>query len=152
MTSSTDDPLQGRLDAPAKAALRWALAMATTRRDPHPTVDAGDLLAGILLADLRGSPARELLDHYRIPVGAVLRRDRVQLPSPEVLLDTLESLPPTLVPPIEVFIVADLLDSLPAGSEDSLISLRELFGGLLRTRALPSSASNWPFSASTRTS
>ncbi|MGH3621674.1 MAG: P-loop NTPase fold protein [Sciscionella sp.] len=127
----------GRLDAPTKAALRWAWAAALTRTradDPGVArVDSLDLLAGVVLADLRGSPARELLEHFGIPLGAVLRRGGTHPPSAETLLMAVERLPVDQLPPIDrttIFVIEDVLSSTPA-EPDGLVSLRELFGALL---------------------
>lgn len=129
MTSPADEGVLDRLDAPAKAALRWARAMAVARAGAaQAVVDDVDLLAGILLADPRGSPAREFLDHYAIPVGAVLRRDHSRPPSAEELLAALDHLGTDQVTP--TVMLQYLGVTKPTGR---LISLRDLFGALLRT-------------------
>lgn len=128
MAPAGDERLD-RLDAPAKAALRWAWAMAITRTGSGDSeVDWTDLLAGILLADPRGSPARELLDHYGIPVGAMLRRDRGRPPSAEDLLEAIQQVPTDRAPPI-----ADAVRLYESGiyKVDRLVSLRDLFWVML---------------------
>jgi hypothetical protein len=111
-------------------------------------VDSFDLLAGIMLADPAGSPIRDLLDHFRIPVGTILLRDNVSLPSIDKLINIWADTPTDRMPPLDRE-VDDLLgpvlrQGLPArrrpsgllglggGAGGSLWSLRDL-GGLLLT-------------------
>jgi hypothetical protein len=92
-------------------------------------VDSLDLLAGIMLADLRDSPARVLLEHFRIPSGEVLSRpDRPRL-TPEALLSYTRDLPAT---PKADPAVSSILDSL-SGNES--VTLGELFCALLQSKS-----------------
>jgi hypothetical protein len=140
---SARDSRWEQLDAPSKAALRWAAAVAQVRtgavRPDTAALDSFDLLAGILLADLRGNPARELLDYFGIPFGAVLRRDgRHPLPA-QALLTEVDRVPDDGLPdaePATASMIDDVMAS-PRTEPDRLISLRELFGALLSQTRLP---------------
>lgn len=128
------------LDAPAKLAMRWAWAAALVRTgatspDGAP-VNSFDLFAGTLLADPQGSPARELLDHFNIPAGAVLRGNGAQ-PSVDALLRAIKRVPDGQLPPVDTETTTVLLRSGPWVPSDGLISLRELFGVFLMQTRLP---------------
>ncbi|WP_370949785.1 P-loop NTPase fold protein [Amycolatopsis sp. cg5] len=116
-----------RADAPARAALRWAEAvnLAWTNTGELEPVGSRELLAGILLADPDGSPARVFLDHFAIPAG-VLLEPREPLDAAELtrLIDQVPENPP----------VSDGLKQATATltGPGKLISVRELFGVLLR--------------------
>lgn len=134
MTST--DERWARLDAPTKLALRWAWAWARTAiRATGPTavtVRSQDVFVGLVLADLRASPARELLDHYGIPPGAVVSRDGRPLPSSRRLLAMIDLMPTGGMPPLSPT-VRNLIDRLLASrtGPDDLVSMRELFGAWL---------------------
>ncbi|SDW57729.1 KAP family P-loop domain-containing protein [Amycolatopsis xylanica] len=117
-----------RPDAPARAALRWAEAagLAWTKSGERPHVGSRELLVGILLADLHESPARVFLHHFGIPVGALLSPMPRPL-DPAELLTLVDRVPEN--PP-----VADALKDATAtlAGPGKLISVRELFGALLR--------------------
>jgi hypothetical protein len=86
-------------------------------------MDSTDLLAGIMLADLRDSPARILLEHFRIPPGEVLvLPDRARL-TPEALLSAHSPSTPKTDPS-----VGSILASLSGN-----VSLPILFGALLQS-------------------
>src|SRR5215204_4363109 len=132
MTSaSSADPLWGRLTAPAKAAVRWAAAIASTR-GPEPS-DSFDLFAGIMLAHLRDSPPRQLLEHFGVPAGAVLGRDGASAPRLDALLGVIETFPADEMPPLgpEVGRALEAASDERLRPGDDLISLGTIFGGLL---------------------
>lgn len=125
----SDDVRWEDLDAPAKLAMRWALAVAQVRlggTTQLPLVGTRELVAGILLADLRGNPARILLDHFRIAPGAVLAQVGMSRVTPEKLASALENVPDAGLPPLDDTVAAGL-HQLHRGSKE-LISLRDLFG------------------------
>lgn len=141
--TTANDPRWARLDALVKAALRWAAAAARVRGDDtNPALDSFDLLIGILLADLRGSPARQLLEHFHIPLGAVLRVDGNRPLPPNALIAALKRVPTGEIPPLTPgteLVIGKLLSDPPA-DPDGLISLRTLFGELLADGGQPVTA------------
>lgn len=126
LTSGRDSQWDS-FSAPVKAALRWGWASARARSASE--VDPRDLLAGILLADLRDSPARVFLQHFGIPPAEVLRWPDGGAPTVKALLanrNTNEGTPP-LVAVTQVIVRA----AGGIGPKDWLVSLRQLFGAYL---------------------
>jgi KAP family P-loop domain len=141
VTSIGDDPRwEDRLTAASKTALRWAGATALTRPDSDGA-DALDLLVGIMLADLRDSPPRQLFEHFDILPGVILARDGVAAPRPEALLAAVRRVIRDEMPPnysdLDGILSHTWLMSSP--DPEGLISLQMLFGALLAT---PNSASS----------
>ena len=122
------------LTASSRLALRWAWAAATARTGKELPPDTLDLLAGIALAHLRDSPARELLEHFDIPLGAVLSADGRRRYEAEALLQAAAKAPDAVVPPDTELdeIIRHASTTFPP-SDDGLTTLSMLFGALLET-------------------
>ena len=124
------------LSASSRKAVRWAWAAAGPKgghgHSGEPT--AFDLLAGIVLAHRPHSEAQQLLDHFQIPLGAVLggrwydaRRMLARY------RETLREEPSVASHEIDG-IVAHAASALPNRDPEGLMPLRVLFGGLLETK------------------
>jgi KAP family P-loop domain len=116
-------------------ALQWSVANALTRPG-SPPADSVDLLVGIMLTHLRDSPPRHLLEHFDIPLGAVVRREGIQPPNSEALLTAVGGLAPDQPPLVgpEVERALSYASSVLPQEADGLISLNMLFGALLSPR------------------
>ncbi|MGH8896417.1 MAG: hypothetical protein ACRDZ4_05180, partial [Egibacteraceae bacterium] len=64
--------MPAELSGPSQLAFRWAWARAGGAAPGAGAVGSLDLLAGILLAHVADSEPRQLLDHFGVPLGAVL--------------------------------------------------------------------------------
>lgn len=126
--ATNPDPRWARLDAPAKLALRWAAALADARGAAE--LDSCDVFAGLILADPVGSPARELLDYFDIPLGAVLRHYDRDPPDEDALLEAIRG---QSAGPLDIAStpLIDKLINVPPTEPDDLKSVRDLFGRLL---------------------
>jgi KAP family P-loop domain len=141
MTSaSSADPQWSRLTTSAKAAIRWAAAIAVARGSSPP--DSLDLFAGIMLSHLRDSPPRQLLEHFGIPAGLVLGRDGVPLPRVDILRGAIGTFPTDQMPSVgrEIERVLDVTVRMSPQESDGLVSLRMLFGALLSSSSAVTTA------------
>ncbi|RJQ83093.1 P-loop NTPase fold protein [Amycolatopsis panacis] len=122
-----------RLDGPTKAALRWAWSVSMNRAKPTTTIDSMDLLAGIMLGDLRGNPVRQLLDHFSISLGSVLSKEFEVKLSSDKLFSTMNSLPIDKLPSLdkETTEIFTKLDHFGKDGASVRTSTRELFGAIL---------------------
>src|SRR4051794_25681563 len=79
----------GELSKSARAALRWAAigAAARTGLKDHAEPDSLDLVAGVALSHLHDSPVRVLLEHFEIPMGAILSAAGPRPYTPAALLE-----------------------------------------------------------------
>ncbi len=83
----------------------------TDATEPTAVVaDTVDLLTGILLAHPVDSPPRQLVDHFDIPVGAVLLGDGVRPPRAEGLITAFDRVPPDRFPSFDDFAAAVMHD------------------------------------------
>ncbi|HEX2301082.1 MAG TPA: P-loop NTPase fold protein, partial [Pseudonocardiaceae bacterium] len=135
--SSVADPRWDQLTLSAKAACRWAFAVATTRNgsiEPSDVrVDTLDLLAGLTLAHLRDNPVSQLLAHFEIPPGAVLSDGGARRYDPRALLDAYHRTSGAGLPPLDkqaTQVLEHALSETP-GSKDGLVTLSMLFVALL---------------------
>jgi KAP-like P-loop domain-containing protein len=130
--SSAAEPLWESLSAPVKAAIRWGWASACARSSSE--VDSIDLLVGIMLADLKSSPARVLLDHFGIPLGEVVARRDSASPTAKALLAATGWQPG--LPALDVG-AGQIISSSPVNDfavhDDGPVPLRNLFHGLLES-------------------
>jgi hypothetical protein len=131
-----DPPAWDQLGQLARAALRWASAMALIRGTADAQPDAFDLLAGIILAQRPTSEAQVLLEHFQIPPGAVFAHAGARPCDPAALLARFRTLPAGSSPPLgpEVQRILDhTASAIPNPDPDGGVSLRMLFGGLLES-------------------
>ena len=138
-----------RLSASAKQAVRWAHAFALLRSqggpsgDPAATdeIDAFDLLSGLLIVHGDDSEPWDFFEHFEIPVGSVLRRDRAEASQLDEALKRSEREYP--VPPLfgEASAIVDYgLGRLAPSDPEGLLSFSLLFAALLETSNNASSA------------
>jgi hypothetical protein len=123
------------LTASSKVALRWAAAYARAREvaSSEVLVDSRDLLVGILLAHPTDSPARQLFEHFDIPLGAVLPTGPARTPDASTLLDAARNVPADELPALDTTadsILDHAVRRMPQES-DRLVHLRLLFGAFL---------------------
>jgi hypothetical protein len=132
--TSVGDPRWERLSAPAKAAVQWARATMYVRTGSwQDAFDSLDLLAGIFLADLTGSPARLLFEHFGIPPGEVLERPDAPATQAQALLAAVGNELRTSSPLDRA--IDEILQLATIGPDadraDSPVPLPDLFGALL---------------------
>lgn len=118
--------MAAELSASSKLAFRWARAI---RRAGEGGVGSFDLLAGILLAHVADSEPRQLLDHFGIPLGAVLGGSRRY--DGDKLLAAVRRLPADALPPRSPDVERILARARETPDPDGLVPLRTLFGALL---------------------
>ncbi len=135
-----------RLTLSAKAAWSWAWATAAARTgatEPSGVlVDTVDLLAGLALAHLRDSPVSQLLAHFHIPPGVLLGDRGARRYRPEAVLAAAGRIPDATMPRVNEQaeqILEYALTAMPPSS-DGLVTLSMLFGALLETTNLASTA------------
>ncbi|HEU0087986.1 MAG TPA: P-loop NTPase fold protein [Pseudonocardiaceae bacterium] len=135
----TTDLRWDRLTLLAKAAWRWAWAIATTRtgaaEPSRVQVDTVDLLAGLALAQMRDNPVNQLFAHFHIPLGAVLSDGGARRYHPAALLAAHRRVPDAGLPPLgepATQVLEHALTAMPP-SADGLVTLPMLFGALLET-------------------
>jgi KAP family P-loop domain len=140
------DPRWERLTRPAQAAWRWAWTVATARTgaaEPSGVlVDTLDLFAGLALAHLRDSPVTQLCKHFHIPLGVVLSDGGTRRYDATALLAAARRVPDGGAPQIndQASEVLDHALSAMPPSSDELVTLSMLFGALLETTNLASTA------------
>jgi KAP family P-loop domain len=127
------------LTASSKAALRWAAAYARAREvaSSEVLVDSRDLLVGILLAHPTDSPARQLFEHFDIPLGAVLATGPARTPDASTLLGAARDVPADELPALDTTadsVLEHAVRAMPQES-DRLVHLRLLFGAFLEAPA-----------------
>lgn len=93
-------------------------------------MDSLDLLAGMLLTQVRDSEPRQLLDHFGIPLGAVLGPEARRYHGEE-LLAAVRGLPADIPPPLDPDAEQILARAREAPDPDGLVPLRALFGAVL---------------------
>ncbi len=137
------------LSASAKRAVRWAHAFALLRSqgapsgDPAATdeIDAFDLLSGLLIVHGDDSEPWDFFQHFEIPIGSVLRRDRPEASALDEALTRSEREYP--VPPLfgEASVIVDHgLGRLAPSDPEGLLSFSLLFAALLETSNIASTA------------
>ncbi|MGH3687486.1 MAG: P-loop NTPase fold protein [Pseudonocardiaceae bacterium] len=146
MTPRSADERWDRLTQPAKTAWRWAWATAIARTgttEPSGVlVDAVDLLAGLALAHLRDNPVSQLLTHFRLPPGALLGDRGTRRYQADAVLAAARRLPDATLPKLHEQaeqVLEYALSAMPP-SADGLVTLSMLFGALLETTNLASTA------------
>ena len=145
-STETTDLRWNRLSWSAQAAWRWAWATAAARTgatEPSGVlVDAVDLLAGLALAHLRDSPISQLLAHFHIPPGALLRDGGARTYRAEAIRAADRRIPDDTMPQVDNEagqILEYALTEMPPRS-DGLIHLSMLAGALLETPNMASMA------------
>ena len=143
---SAADPRWERLTLSAKAAWRWAWATATARAggaEPSGVlVDTVDLLAGLALAQLRDNPVSQLFTHFHIPPGALLGDGGARRYRAEAVLAAFRRIPDAAMPEVDEQaeqILEHARTAMPPSS-DGLVTLSMLFGALLETTNVASTA------------
>ena len=143
---SAADPRWERLTLSAKAAGRWAWATATARAggaEPSGVlVGTVDLLAGLALAQLRDNPVSQLFTHFHIPPGALLGDGGARRYRAEAVLAAFRRIPDAAMPEVNEQaeqILAYARTAMPPSS-DGLVTLSMLFGALLETTNVASTA------------
>lgn len=118
------------LSSSTEAALRFAQASARQRVGEEATVDALDLVFGILLAHPGSSPPERLLRHFELTLGDVKPDDRLTA-SPDQLNATLRDLEPGSEPDFDTEASEALQHAGRHRGDDGDVHLRHLWGGIL---------------------
>ncbi|MGH8887419.1 MAG: P-loop NTPase fold protein [Egibacteraceae bacterium] len=123
--------MPAELSGPSQLAFRWAWARAGGAAPGASAVGSLDLLVGILLAHVADSEPRQLLDHFGVPLGAVLGAAGARRYDGDGLLAAVRRLPADALPPLEPDVERILARAREAPDPDGLVPLRALFGALL---------------------
>ncbi|MGH3870585.1 MAG: P-loop NTPase fold protein [Pseudonocardiaceae bacterium] len=140
------DPRWDQLSQLAQAAWRWAWATAAARTgatEPAGVlVDTVDLVAGLALAHRQDSPVSQLLAHFHLPPGVLLGDGGTRRYRAEAVLAAARHLPDATMPQLDEQaeqILEHARTAMPPSS-DGLVTLPMLFGALLETTNVASTA------------